>query len=602
MKIGIFFGGQPREREISFAGGKTVFEHIDKELFVPIPVFVDSLGNFILIDNQLLYKNSIREFFPPPAMISDKTYSVYVESLVNTEGLEINEMIAVIGKRIEPQDFKNYFDMVFIAMHGPQLEDGAIQGLLEWYGIPYTNSGLMGSSIGIDKIAQNQLMELALRQGKISHTLTRKHWQKTDKLILFQKLIEEIGIPLVIKAPHQGSSIGVNIVKENDFQSFVKAVNQCFFIQSITKKDWIRLDERAKIQYLQKLTNVNEGLGMPVVLSLSESVSDELNGHICNHPQEVKERLDFHFRFGDEEIFLISTESESQVLLENYIKGKEFSCGVIQDENGNPIALPPTEIIVGETFDFNSKYQAGGSRKRLPMEATLDELLEVQAKCCQVFKQLQFKVCTRIDGFLTADSKIFLHDPNTIPGMSPTSLVFKQFAEIGLNPTQTISYLIRTSLQARLETGKNTHNLWKMLSDLDNRIDNQRNNREYKEKIAILFGGFDHPQESLQRARKEYAKIASSGSQIPVLLYLTGDSENKQYYILPFNLLFKEDIMEINQSLLSDKHPLILETIKNAQAITNKYADAILSKAILIEYEEAEKIVKEVRDLIGSVE
>jgi hypothetical protein len=140
-----------------------------------------------------------------------------------------------------------------------------------------------------------------------------------------------------------------------------------------------------------------------------------------------------------------------------------------------------------------------------------------------------------------------------------------------------------------------------MILDLDNRIDNQRNNRGYKEKIAILFGGFDHPQESLHKARKEYAKIASSGSQIPVLLYLTGDSENKQYYILPFNLLFKEDIMEINQSLLSDKHPLILETIKNAQAITNKYADAILSKAILIEYEEAEKMVKEVRDLIGNV-
>ena len=49
MRIGIFFGGQAREREISFAGGKTAMAHINKALFTPIPVFVDGLGNFILI-------------------------------------------------------------------------------------------------------------------------------------------------------------------------------------------------------------------------------------------------------------------------------------------------------------------------------------------------------------------------------------------------------------------------------------------------------------------------------------------------------------------------------------------------------------------------
>jgi D-alanine-D-alanine ligase len=597
MKIGIFFGGQPREREISFAGGKTVFENIDKSLFTPVPIFVDSLGNFILIDKQYLYKNEIREFFPPPALVQDRTYSVYVESAIATEDIDINEMISAIGKKIEPQEFKNYFDIAFIAMHGPQLEDGAFQGLLEWYGIPYTNSGLMGSAIGIDKIAQNQFIELVLRQGKKSYTLTRLHWQKADKLALFQKLIGEIGLPLVIKAPHQGSSIGVSIVKENDFHAFVKAVNQCLFIQSISKKEWLKLDEKSKVQYLQKLTNVNEGIGMPVILALSESIEDELNGHLCYHPQEVRERLDFHFRFGDEDMYMISAESETQVLIENYIKGKEFSCGVIQDEEGNPIALPPTEIIVGETFDFNSKYQAGGSRKRLPMEASLDELLQVQAKCSEVFKQLQFKVCTRIDGFLSEDSQIFLHDPNTIPGMSPTSLVFKQFAEIGLNPTQTITYLIRASLQARLETGKNTHHFWKLFVELDKNIDKQHAEREKLPKIALLFGGFSNPQASLLKVRKEYAKIASSAKAVPILLYLTGTPEISAHYLFPFNLLFKEDIVEINQALLADKHPLIVETMRNAKSITKKYAGEILPKAELINYHAFIKTVDEVIDL-----
>ena len=48
MRIGIFFGGPAREREISYAGGKTAYENIDKTLFTPVLVFVDSLGNFIL--------------------------------------------------------------------------------------------------------------------------------------------------------------------------------------------------------------------------------------------------------------------------------------------------------------------------------------------------------------------------------------------------------------------------------------------------------------------------------------------------------------------------------------------------------------------------
>ncbi len=65
MRIGILFGGQAREREISFAGGKTAMAHINKALFKPVPIFVDSLGHFILIKESLIFEESIRDFFPP---------------------------------------------------------------------------------------------------------------------------------------------------------------------------------------------------------------------------------------------------------------------------------------------------------------------------------------------------------------------------------------------------------------------------------------------------------------------------------------------------------------------------------------------------------
>jgi D-alanine-D-alanine ligase-like ATP-grasp enzyme len=65
MKVGIFFGGNSREREVSFAGGRTVYDNLDKTLFEAIPIFVDSFNNFILLDWHYIYKGSIRDFYPP---------------------------------------------------------------------------------------------------------------------------------------------------------------------------------------------------------------------------------------------------------------------------------------------------------------------------------------------------------------------------------------------------------------------------------------------------------------------------------------------------------------------------------------------------------
>ncbi|MCU0469705.1 MAG: hypothetical protein MUF58_13985 [Arcicella sp.] len=149
MKIGIFFGGPAREREISFAGGKTAMENIDKTLFEPVPVFVDGCGHFILLNPELVYAPSIRDFYPPKSYQGD--YRIYSESLGRMSDDELNTMISTVGTRITPDKFSEYFKFAFIAMHGPACEDGSIQGLLEWYGIPYSGPSLMGSSIGIDK-------------------------------------------------------------------------------------------------------------------------------------------------------------------------------------------------------------------------------------------------------------------------------------------------------------------------------------------------------------------------------------------------------------------------------------------------------------------
>ncbi|KAA0989514.1 D-alanine--D-alanine ligase family protein [Dyadobacter aurulentus] len=551
MRIGIFFGGPSREREISFAGGKTAFEYLDKSLFEPVPVFVDSFGRFILLEKQLMYSGEIREFYPPKS-IQKPGFKTYIESYPELAGKAVGEDIGVM---ITPDQFKNHFEFAFLAMHGPDCEDGAIQGLLEWYKIPYSGPGLMGSAVGIDKILQNDMIALVNGQEKKSWTLTYKNWVPEEYSLLFQVLKKHLGLPLVIKAPHQGSSIGVAIVKEDSLDEFVAAVNQCFFRIELEADTWKSFFDADKQAWGQKVANLDEGIGFPVVLA----------GETIYHPAELIRELDSYFAGGRTLAVLSSSNAEDQVLVEEFVNGQEFSCGCIQFDDGKPLALPPSEVIkMVQVFDFNAKYKPGASRKRIPVDTSLEKNQEIQKVIAEVFEQLGINVCVRIDGFLTPEGRIVLHDPNTIPGMSPTSFIFKQMAEIGLNVTHALTYLVRQSIRERIRTGKNTWALRALLAELDERI--SVNNAQPKPVEYIVFGATD---EEYVNARLRYGRLNAEGKVQPTPVLKASDG---QVYRLPNPLMFKEYVADVEVLLRAERHPLLTETSQKADSLTRFYA------------------------------
>jgi len=98
------------------------------------------------------------------------------------------------------------FDRVFIALHGPGGEDGTLQGALEFLGLPYTGSGVMGSAIGMDKLRTKRL---AASVGIPS----------AEYLVLrgpqdLETCIERLGLPLIVKPATQGSSVGMTKVEK----------------------------------------------------------------------------------------------------------------------------------------------------------------------------------------------------------------------------------------------------------------------------------------------------------------------------------------------------------------------------------------------------
>ncbi len=103
-------------------------------------------------------------------------------------------------------------DVAYLALHGKGGEDGCIQGLLEWMGIPYTGPGLAASAICMDKaLTKKMLLQSNIPTPK---AVEYKREECADIKKVGAELVSQLGLPMVIKAPCQGSSIGVVIVRD----------------------------------------------------------------------------------------------------------------------------------------------------------------------------------------------------------------------------------------------------------------------------------------------------------------------------------------------------------------------------------------------------
>jgi len=591
MKIGIFFGGPSREREVSFAGGRTIYDNLNKSLFEPVPIFVDSLGNFILLNWEYIYKGTIRDFYPPieDTPPSPHHFQVYVESLGEQSPQAQQAMMEKVGRPVSPTEFRQLFDFAFLALHGPYGEDGSIQGLLEWYRIPYSGSGILPSSIGINKITQSALSRSLDFAKPYSKVMSKDDWLNADKAQVFAALKAEAGLPLVVKAPQQGSSIGVSIIREDDPKAFEQAVSRALFTEVLMPEHWNPLDQGQKAKFIENLVDIRQGIGLPLYCATAHG---EPHQELVYHPEDLLQKVDAHFAAGSQPLILEAVDSEEAVLFEGFIEGQEFSCIVVQDEDGQPISLPPTEIVkFDQLFDYRSKYLPGMSRKVTPINTSPENIRKVQEKCCELFNKLKFNVYARIDGFLRADGEVFLNDPNTTSGMLPSSFFFHQAAEIGLNPSQFITYIIRTSLSERVKTGKDPHRLKRLLQQLDSGIAQLKKEESDRIKVAVIMGGYSSERHiSIESGRNIYEKLASSEKYEPLPIFLTGKKGAHELYLTPISIMLKDnadDIRDkIGKAMSQPPHETVQENMEMAKGITEKYVGDALLKPRHISYEE----------------
>ena len=134
---------------------------------------------------------------------------------------------------------------------------------------------------------------------------------------------------------------------------------------------------------------------------------------------------------------------EPVILVEEYIRGRELSCGVLGDT-----VLPPIEIIPLQGFyDYKNKYQAGATKEITPAEIDPASTAKIQADAKKGFAALGLAVYGRLDFLLTEQGEAYCLEANTLPGLTPTSLLPQEAAAIGIDYPSLCSEIIRLSLE-----------------------------------------------------------------------------------------------------------------------------------------------------------
>lgn len=177
------------------------------------------------------------------------------------------------------------------------------------------------------------------------------------------------------------------------------------------------------------------GLELPVVVKPCSGGSS-IGVYIAHTQEEYKNALEKSFHYEDE------------VVIEEYIKGREFACGIIDGK-----ALPPIEIIPKTGFfDYANKYQDGATEEVCPADIPQDVTEKMQALTVRAFHALKLNVYSRADFLLDDKGNLYCLEVNTLPGMTAASLMPKEANAAGIEYGDLCELIIQKSLEARYVT------------------------------------------------------------------------------------------------------------------------------------------------------
>ncbi|MEG1186200.1 MAG: D-alanine--D-alanine ligase, partial [Eubacterium sp.] len=214
IKIGVFFGGQSVEHEVSIISALQAVHSFNREKYDIIPIYITKNNEFYVGEKI----GKIEEYKNIPALLK-KSQKVI---LIN-ENEKLNLMKYPMKK------FGNflydYIDIAFPIVHGTNVEDGSLQGYLKCLRIPFAGCDVLSSAVGMDKY----VMKTVLKENNIPvldcFHIDRKHYQDEPAAFL-TKIETKIGYPVIVKPINLGSSVGIK--KASDRVQLEEAMDYAF--------------------------------------------------------------------------------------------------------------------------------------------------------------------------------------------------------------------------------------------------------------------------------------------------------------------------------------------------------------------------------------
>lgn len=214
--IGVFFGGQSPEHEISVITGEFVIAELQKKGLKVVPVYVGKKGNWYSSDEI----GKLSFFKGDYEAILSKQTEYFLDIPASQKKLVLKEQKAFGAKSIT-------IDFAFPTFHGMYGEDGTAQGLYEFFRVPYAGCGVYTSSVAIDKgITKKTLSQLGVNTTKFV-VLEKQNYNAESALA---EIKSKLGMPLFVKPARAGSSIGISKVKS--YETLSDALDLAFHYDS----------------------------------------------------------------------------------------------------------------------------------------------------------------------------------------------------------------------------------------------------------------------------------------------------------------------------------------------------------------------------------
>jgi D-alanine-D-alanine ligase len=190
-KLGLLYGGKSAEHQVSLQTALAVIKALDLEKFEIHPIYINVEGQWV-----------------KGPQLSEPVENV--QALAFAQGNQLSPLsLAPALFQAEPQAAAEPLDVIFPLLHGPNGEDGTVQGLLELLNLPYVGNGVLASAAGMDKVMmKNVFAQAGLAQVNYV-AFIKSEWEKgTDEA--YSKVEAELGYPCFVKPANLGSSVGIS--------------------------------------------------------------------------------------------------------------------------------------------------------------------------------------------------------------------------------------------------------------------------------------------------------------------------------------------------------------------------------------------------------